>query len=134
MILEEPQLSIKPVSARVTEISLREDGILRMDMLPVDEITIADQKEILQKVHTLGGRKAFCNLVVFKHYIQVDEGARKFCASEVANIFTLADAFVVNSIALKLLASFYMQVNKPIRPTRIFTKEDEAISWLRTFL
>lgn len=134
MVSEEPQICIKPVITRITEISLREDGILRMNMLPVDEITITDQKEILQKIHTLGGGKAFCNLIVFKNYIQVDESARKFCASEVANIFTIADAFVVNSLALKLLAGFYMQVNKPIRPTRIFTREEEAISWLRTFL
>ena len=91
-------------------------------------------REILREVRSLGGGKAFCNLVVFKQYTTVDDAARAFSAGEEGNAYTIADAFVVNSIALKLVGSFYMQVNRPVRPTRIFTKEEEAVAWLRTFL
>jgi len=130
----ETQIANKNAGTRTATIALRDDGILRFDMLPVDELTIDDQKEILEKVKKLGGGKAFCNLVVFSQYVHVDEAARKFCAGEAANIYTIADAFVVNSIALKLVGTFYTQVNKPIKPTRIFTQEEEAAQWLRTFL
>lgn len=122
------------ISTDVSTISLQEDGIIRMDMHPVEEITVNDQKAIMDVIHEIGGGRSFCNLVVFKQYVNVDEEARQFSASPEGNIYTIADAFVINSVALKLVGNFYMQVNKPVKPTRIFTNEKDAIAWLHTFM
>ncbi|MBL0330187.1 MAG: hypothetical protein IPP64_12395 [Bacteroidetes bacterium] len=115
-------------------ISIQEEGILRFDIDSVDEITLQNLKEHLEVVKALGNGKSFCNLVVLTKFIQVGDDARKFAASKDSNMYTLADAFVINSVALKIVGNFYIRYNKPVRPTRLFTDESEALRWLRTFL
>lgn len=43
-----------------------------------------------------------------------------------------ASAVVVDTLAYKLIANFYLKFNKPKRPYRVFSKEEEAIKWLKT--
>ncbi len=50
------------------------------------------------------------------------------------NPFSKADAFVIHSISQKILANFYLKIYRPERPTRFFTNEPEAMSWLKQFM
>ncbi|MBS1637474.1 MAG: hypothetical protein JST26_16280 [Bacteroidetes bacterium] len=50
------------------------------------------------------------------------------------NPYSSADAFVISSIAQKILANFYLKINKPERPTRFFNVESEAREWLKQFM
>jgi hypothetical protein len=43
-----------------------------------------------------------------------------------------ASALIVNNLAYKIIANFYMKVNKPKRPLKAFGKEEDAIKWLKT--
>ncbi len=43
-----------------------------------------------------------------------------------------ATAVVVDTLAYKLIANFYLKFNKPKRPYRVFSKEEDAIKWLKT--
>jgi hypothetical protein len=43
-----------------------------------------------------------------------------------------ASAVVVDSLAYKLVANFYLKFNKPKRPYKVFSKEEEAVKWLKT--
>lgn len=115
-------------------ISFQEKGIVRYQIEQTDEITLQDIKEFIEVVRNLGDGESFCNLIVMKNFVQVGEDARKYAACEESNIYTIADAFVINSIALKLVGNFYIRYNKPVKPTRIFNNEGDALIWLRTFL
>lgn len=42
-----------------------------------------------------------------------------------------ASALIVNNLAYKIIANFYMKVNKPKRPLKAFGKEEDAIEWLK---
>ena len=44
---------------------------------------------------------------------------------------SLADAMMVKRLAEKILGNFYIRVNNPVIPTKIFIKEEDAIDWLR---
>jgi hypothetical protein len=46
----------------------------------------------------------------------------------------MADALLVGSTMMKLIATAYINFNKPKVPTRMFTSEEKAIAWLKTFL
>ncbi len=48
--------------------------------------------------------------------------------------YSAADAFIVRSLAFRLLANFYLQFNKPERPTRFFQNTKDATAWLLTFV
>jgi len=50
------------------------------------------------------------------------------------NPYSKADAFVLNSIAQKILANFYVKINKPERPTKFFNNLDEASIWLKKYI
>lgn len=50
------------------------------------------------------------------------------------NPYSKADAFVLNSMAQKILANFYIKINKPERPTKFFNNADEALIWLKQYM
>lgn len=58
--------------------------------------------------------------------------ARDYLAKE-GNELVVASAIVVSSPMLKMMANFYVMVNKPQNPSRLFTNTDEAILWLNQF-
>ena len=126
--------TLDKIKTATGNVSFHEEGIVRFEIEKTDEITLQNVKEYIEAVENLGGGRSFCNLIVMKHFVQVGDDARKYAASEESNIYTIADAFIINSIALKLVGNFYIRFNKPVRPTRIFNNEDDALIWLRTFL
>jgi hypothetical protein len=65
-----------------------------------------------------------------KHF---DKEARAFLAHPDNMVGISAGAFIVNSQLQKILANFFIQFNKPPTPTRLFTNEAEALSWLQQF-
>ncbi|MCC6370664.1 MAG: hypothetical protein IT236_06660 [Bacteroidia bacterium] len=44
----------------------------------------------------------------------------------------IAEAFCLNSAALKLMANFYFRVKRPNIPSRVFETEADALSWINT--
>lgn len=45
-----------------------------------------------------------------------------------------ASALIVTNLAYKIIANFYMKVNKPKRPLKAFGKEEDAIEWLKKLI
>lgn len=124
----------KQVDMRTATLKLRNDGILEYVMKSSDDFTVEDIKETNKAVGELGGGRAFLNLVYIHQLFNTDPEVREYAATEESNRYTIADAFVVNSTALKLVGNFYIRFNKPARPTKIFTSDTEAIEWLKSFL
>jgi hypothetical protein len=48
--------------------------------------------------------------------------------------FSKADAFVLNSLAQKILAKFYIKINIPERPTNFFDNAEDALIWLKQYM
>lgn len=132
-ILEEIKIITK-VDLHASTVSLRSDGIIHLELHPVEELAVKDAWEIIKAIEGIGKGKKFPNLITAKDYVNIDKEAKVLSASEEGNQYTLADAIVVDSIALKLIANFYISFNKPVRPTRLFSSEEKAVAWLKTFL
>lgn len=115
-------------------ILLRGDGIMQINIQSFDELTVDDVKEITKAVGVIGEGKTYPNLVLLSHYFNPDKEVRSYAASEESNIYTLADAFVVKSLPVKIIGNFYVAFNKPVKPTKIFDSELEAVQWLKSFL
>ena len=66
----------------------------------------------------------------------VEDGAtflnvvRAYVASDEVSKIVSGDAFIIKSMALKILMNGYLKFNKPNRPTRFFNEEQAAIVWL----
>lgn len=125
---------IKEIDLDASTVSLRTDGILQIFMKPNRTMTLLDGKQMVNAFAEIGGGKKFPLLFIAGNFTLANTEARQYAASEEANQYTLASTFVVNNIAQKLMGQAYMSFNHPITPTRILTNEEDAITWLLTFL
>jgi hypothetical protein len=114
-------------------LSLRSDGILNIYLRPHMVIKQSDGEEIVKGLADIGNGKKFLLLFTAGADTSVSTDARYYASTPEANKYTIASAFVVKSIAQKLLGNAYVTFNKPVTPTRIFTDEAEAIKWLEGF-
>ncbi|MFL5764773.1 MAG: hypothetical protein ACJ77K_12590 [Bacteroidia bacterium] len=62
---------------------------------------------------------------------KVTKELRELCASEVFSAGTYAVAFHTTNPSMKLLGELYININKPVVPTRIFYSRQSAWEWLQ---
>lgn len=121
------------VETRTARLWLDEDGILRLVFHPKAELTRADAEENHAAIMRLTGSQhdSTPQLVDISRIKSADRGARTFSASDGAA--TLAVALIVGSPVSRVIGNFYLGLNSPKYPLRLFTSEREAIEWLKGF-
>ncbi|OFY83340.1 MAG: hypothetical protein A3F72_20295 [Bacteroidetes bacterium RIFCSPLOWO2_12_FULL_35_15] len=132
--MKEDSSIIKEINLDASVVSLRSDGIIQIFMKPNLTMNKNDGKQIVDALANIGGGAKFPILFIAGSFTLANTEARQYAASEEANQYTLASAFVVNNIAQKLMGQAYVSFNHPITPTRILTSEEDAVTWLKTFL
>jgi hypothetical protein len=63
----------------------------------------------------------------------IDKAARDFLAKE-GSSYTKGVAVVVDTPMTKIISNFYLGLNKPIAPTKMFTEKQEALNYLQQFI
>jgi hypothetical protein len=108
--------------------------ILKIKILEGAEIELADalQNHEASMMLTKGDR--YLVLVDARVSVSVSREARAYAAGAKYGDQSIASAFIITSTANKLIGNFYINVNKPEVPTRIFSSEEKAIEWLEAFL
>jgi len=122
------------IDTKHTTITLRDDGIMQFYFKDKTILEVEMLKEALEVTRILGDGKKYPNLILAGDFITVAQVVREFAVTEESNRYTVADAFVVKSLAEKLMVNFYITINRPPKPTRYFNKEEDAIKWLKKFL
>jgi hypothetical protein len=115
-------------------VTLRPDGIIHTHFFHQMEIDVNHVKEINQVCGELTQGRRVPMMIDGDTLTVPSEEARRFVADKDSNPYSLAEAFIVKSLPQKLIANFFMRFNKPGRPTRMFMKQEEAITWLKGFL
>lgn len=109
--------------------------IIKMEVNESDFLEMEDVKAIREVNLEFSEGKPFCVLLnTDKGYFNVSPEANKLLASKEFAEKRMAAAFVVNSLATKLAGNFFIKLSKRSSPTRMFTKEEEAIKWLKSFV
>jgi hypothetical protein len=117
-----------------SDVSLRPDGIIHIHIHSDKTISTKECVEMMDVVEVLCDGKESLIMTSVGENATIEKEAREFSSGPRGLQFTIADAFIVKSLAHKLIANFYMKVNKPSKPSRAFSSEDEAIAWLKTFI
>jgi hypothetical protein len=73
-------------------------------------------------------------VIDIKSIKSITKPSRDFLASEKGSEGIIAAAFLINSSLGKILGNFFIQINKPLRPTKIFTNEIKAKKWLAKYV
>ena len=69
-----------------------------------------------------------------RHLTSISKEALEYAASDEAAMDILVGAILIDNMFTQVLVNFWLKVNKPKTPTKLFTNESEAFSWLKTFL
>lgn len=122
------------VELETTRVELRADGIMHIHIKEGREMHLNDAIKVVEAMGELGNKQKYPVLIDCGEFATIDKEVRVFSASKEANIYTLADAVAYHSFAHKLLVDFYVTHNKPSVETKVFTDNEAAIVWLKTFI
>ena len=96
-------------------------------------VDIGEITAMIKAVEGLVGPKPHYALVDFGANLQSTPEARKIYAdASYLHAYRMADAFLVRSLAVRLVANFFINVTKPKVKTRLFTDEKKALKWLES--
>ena len=132
--MTEPLILIKTIEVPTMKVSLRNDGIIQVQPDQGARIILKHVREEIEAIGLLGGGKKFPILVFSGADNTIETEVMNFVAREGSNPYALAEAYILSSISHKLLANFYLNINRPARPTRAFINEPDALKWLYPFL
>ena len=90
-------------------------------------------EEITAAIGKLSGGERALVLLIGSNYSSIDKEGREYGSSEEGTRFSIAEAYIIKSMAQKIIANFYMRVNKPVVPTRFFQDKEDAEEWLKSF-
>lgn len=123
---------IKEVVLKNLTVSLMEDNIIRVK---VNEHSIIDVSEVLelQKVkRSMVGDQRHSVMFITPKFGTMTKEARELSASKEVNINAMGKAIVLNGLAMRILANFFINFNKPPVEHKCFENEKNALEWLRT--
>ena len=72
-------------------------------------------------------------LVDMRLISSISRDARMYYANERTASIQRATALLVDSPVSRVIANFFMGLNRPLSPTRMFTDQTQAVRWLQTF-
>jgi hypothetical protein len=112
-------------------IFLRNDTIIQLQFKDGFSGEIEDVINIVNKIKEFGNGIRLPVLSIFAEDNLFSKEAREYVSSNEVSSFVKADAFVIKSLALKIVGNFYLKFNKPTRPTRMFNDTETAVQWIK---
>lgn len=117
------------------KIWLRDDGIIQIEASTNNtEGTVANARENMTVAFQLGkGIKRPILLNISKTKSLSREERQYYISGETAKVLT-AVAIIINSPLSRILGNFFIGLNKPAFPLKLFVSEEEAVTWLKGFI
>ena len=107
------------------------EGILTANITLLDQaIEIIDAHE---RVRDKMNKQKTRVLIDMSKISEVSKEARDYFANERTSTIQRACALYITSAIGRVIGNFFMGMNKPQAPTKLFTNKEEAIKWLHTF-
>lgn len=112
-------------------ITLIEPGIIELYVKPGTAIEPVDMLRIKELNLNMTAGQSYSVMVLSGFMSSISKSAREISASREYVQNTLAKALIVESLGQRIIANFYLSVNKPHLKTRIFSNRQDALEWLR---
>lgn len=120
----------KTIETKVAWISLLEKDVLRIEYKPDCFVDLPEYEENMRAYRKLMTTDKVYLLTIANSGAESSPAVRNMFASKERSGFKIAEAFVIASLAHKLVANFVMKVQKPVHILRFFNNEKEAKNWL----
>lgn len=117
-----PEVNIQRKSNDIIYVLFKDNCTLDIDL----------QMQLLEQYNKIAENKLMPFIFMAAENVSITKEARDN-AVKLEDISMIgSSAVIVTSLAYKLIANFYLKFNKPKRPFKVFSNEEEAIKWLRT--
>ncbi len=107
-------------------------NVLRVKLKEGILMDIQQMEELLKQAVELADFKKYFAVVDTRANSNSSSDVRDFYAESEYGKYRYADAFIVDSLAMRLLVNFYISFNKPTVPTKMFTDEETAMAWINS--
>ena len=124
----------KVIETGSSVIRMGEDGIIHIEYLPGAELALENVKEEEAAAAKLANGKRFPILVDSRNLRSLSKEGRAYIEGEGGAKVSIATAVLITTPIGRIIGNFFMSINRPIYPVKLFTSEDEAIEWLRRYL
>jgi hypothetical protein len=109
------------------------DGILFFKYKPNTTIDIkVAQCVVNDRIH-FQNERSYPVLCDIRGVVATEKSGRDYLAQS-GSILTKAVGLIVHEKVLMTIGTFYLEISKPSVPTQIFTKEDDALVYLKEFI
>lgn len=127
-------LTSNKINLGFCELFLRVDGIMQMNVFANTDIK-AEHIELMVKTSLkLNNHKQMPFIIFIGEFSTFNKDAREFSADPTKENATTAIAYVIDNLAQKLIANFFIRINKPAKPVKLFNSEEDALLWLNQFV
>jgi len=106
------------------------DGTLVIKSADNHTYSVEDIKVIYQVMKDLSDGQKTYNLNVLGEYTGVEPDVRAFSSKGPHKDMVAAETFVISSVAQKILANFYIKIDKPLVKSAFFNNINSAKEWL----
>ncbi|MYM56220.1 DUF7793 family protein [Thalassovita mangrovi] len=110
--------------------TMGEDGIIRFRVSPGATVNAAAAQQCVTGASQLAGSAKQLLLIDMRGLRDINRDARRIYNDGPA----FAVALLIGSPISKVIGSFFLGLNKPSYPLRLFTSEQEAVKWLKDFI
>jgi hypothetical protein len=108
--------------------------ITMVEFAPDAHLDIDLAKRGSQAMREVTGGEARPLLVDFTNLKSQTRECREFYSKDPKHLETYnAVAIIVNSTVSRVIANFFLKINKPDRPTQLFDERARGIEWLKQF-
>lgn len=111
-----------------------EDGIVRTKIKKGAEVTVEYARENSDAVNSLFTGNKFPLLIDSRGIKSMSREARNQFTTKGRETSALAFAIIIDSPVSRVIGNFFMGINKPAVPTRLFDNEIEAEKWLKPYV
>lgn len=113
-------------------IKYREDGIIHLHYKD-GILNLSDSTIIFKLIRENCPWEVSPILASGNTFSALDKESRVFWGSPEVTKHCSAIAMITNTLAMKLLANFYIKMSKPSVPTTFLSSEEECVRWLKNF-
>lgn len=128
--MTDPATIVRTISTRTAIFEERGDGIVIQRLKPGSVQSLADARENIDALLAICGERQRGLLFDLRGGLSTESGVRETYAKSEGMKRLFGIAMVINSTAGRIAGNFLIAVQLPTTPTRLFTDEAAAMTWL----
>lgn len=111
-----------------------ENDILYCKLHHNTEVTLRDARKMVQIAKNINHQRKLPVLADLTEARSMSRDARKYFSSSEAEKYAVALALITDSVVGSVIGNFFLRINNPPYPVRLFSEEKAAIKWLKSFV